>query len=335
MTQWCIQCTTKSGSTLPDSKKSLRRQSPLFDPARPLTGRLPPLVMLRAFEATGRTGSMRKASFDIGVSHTVVSRHVQNLESWIGCKLLLASPRGIVLTTEGEALYKSTTEAFQTIANVSAQLRQEASVDDLQIWCVPGLATRWLIPRLEDMKAAISSGEVLLRAMDRNSGAVAGEVDLMIGFCPADQLPEHAVPLLEPRMFPVASPAWLARHGAPASIEDLIHLPLIHEQSYAQWTNWFKQAGLQLTLGLGGPRLWDASLGFDAALSGQGVALTSSLIASDEVKKGKLIELFETDIRVGGYYLLKSDTNGSDERIERLELWIKDNFLKHEKHSRL
>src|SRR5690606_35838047 len=94
-----------------------RRSTPartgrLFNPERPLAGRLPPLTMLRAFEAAARTGSMRKASSDIGISHTVVSRHISGLESWIGWKLVHAGPRGIVLTPEGEALFAATSSAF-------------------------------------------------------------------------------------------------------------------------------------------------------------------------------------------------------------------------------
>jgi DNA-binding transcriptional LysR family regulator len=58
--------------------------------------------MLRAFEAAGRTGSMRAAAEDIGVSHTVVSRHVRNLVHWFSQKLVRTGPRGDELTPEGE-----------------------------------------------------------------------------------------------------------------------------------------------------------------------------------------------------------------------------------------
>lgn len=59
----------------------------------------------------------------MGISHTVVNRHVRNLEAWICWKLLAAGPRGVVLTPEGQSLYSTTAVAFQSIANISAQLR--------------------------------------------------------------------------------------------------------------------------------------------------------------------------------------------------------------------
>ena len=79
------------------------------------SAKLPPLVMLRAFEAAGRTGSMRRAAEDIGVSHTVISRHVKNLEYWIGRKLVRSGPRGVELTTEGEVLLAATSRAIGII----------------------------------------------------------------------------------------------------------------------------------------------------------------------------------------------------------------------------
>lgn len=305
----------------------------LFDNERPLAGRLPPLTMLRAFEATGRTGSMRKAAHDIGISHTVVSRHIQNLEAWIGWKLLNAGPRGVTLTPEGQSLYAATASAFQSIANASAQLRSTAGADELHIWCAPGLATRWLIPQLDDIRAAISSGEVLLRAVDHFPDFARGEADLMIGFGDFDNLPDRAIPLAQPRMFPVASPEWLAKYGTPATLQDLTKLPLIHEDSYTQWSQWLHAAGIETDGALTGPRLWDANLGFDAALAGQGVALTSNLMVAREVKDGRLVELFDTNIRVGGYFLQTAGTNWQDARIVRFRHWLEQTILDFENQS--
>lgn len=280
---------------------------------------------------------MRKAASDIGISHTVISRHIQNLEAWIGWKLLAAGPRGVTLTPEGHSLYATTAAAFQSIANVSAQLRSKAGSDELHIWCAPGLATRWLIPRLAEIREAISSGEVLLRAVDRMPEFTRGEADLMIGFGDFDNLPVRSIPLAQPRMFPVASPAWLAKNGMPASLQDLTRMPLIHEESYAQWSRWFQLAGVNINGVLTGPRLWDASLGFDAALAGQGVALTSNLMVAREIEEGRLVELFETDIRVGGYFLLTPGSNWQDERIVRFKNWIEQaipNFERQDGNTR-
>lgn len=62
---------------------------------------MPPLTALRAFEAVGRTGSVRSAGEELSVNHSVVSRHIRNLEQWLGVKLVETRGRGIALTRLG------------------------------------------------------------------------------------------------------------------------------------------------------------------------------------------------------------------------------------------
>ncbi len=206
---------------------------------------------------------------------------------------------------------------------MAGQLRSSAGVDELHIWSVPGLATRWLTPRLRDIQETISSSEVLLRSSAQMPDFSLGEADVMIGFANHGQLPDQALPLIQPRMFPVASPLWLQQNGSPKAIADLTRLPLIHEESYSQWAHWLHLAGIDVQMPLRGPRLWDANLGLDAAIAGQGVALTSTVLAGNELSSGRLIELFDTNIRLGGYFLLSSRPGSENPRIEKFQDWLK------------
>lgn len=98
----------------------------------------------------------------------------------------------------------------------------------------------------------------------------------------------------------------VATHGTPAALVDLPNWPLIHEESHRQWTDWFEAAGVGASQRLHGPRLWDASLGLDAARASQGIALGSRILAEDDLASGRLAELFATDIRLGGYYVVSA-----------------------------
>jgi DNA-binding transcriptional LysR family regulator len=285
--------------------------------------RLPPLTMVRAFEAVGRTGSMRRAAEDIHVSHTVVSRHVRNLEAWIGVKLLDAGPRGVALTPEGMRFFKSVSEGLNLIASAALELRPMPRRRSLRLWCMPGLATRWLAPQLSAIDAMLPGVEIVLRAIDRLPDFRHHEADLMIAFGNEKELPQGAVLLAHPRMFPVASPEWLARKPAPASVAGLARSPLIHEENHVQWKAWLAAAGISLDEVLLGPRLWDANLGLDAAIAGQGVALASQLTAGAEIASGRLVELFDTDIKLGGYFLLISPDCVDDPLVRRFETWLR------------
>ena len=290
---------------------------------------MPPLVMIRAFEAAGWMGSMRKAAEDLGVSHSVVSRHVKNLEFWMAVKLVASNPRGLRLTREGEIFHATISTAFELIAATTAELRPPAHRRTLRLWCMPGLATRWLGPRLPQMQDLLSETELVLRAIDRLPDFSVGEADVMVGFGDPSDLPVGATLLVRPRMFPLASRQWLDAAGPFDDVAALVGAPLIHEENRQQWADWFRAAGVAHEA-LHGPRLWDASLGFEAALAGQGVALATRLTAGEELARGRLVELFDTDIRLGAYYFIAAPARRKDRSIRKLHDWLAGELTRSE-----
>ena len=294
-------------------------------PASPNRGRMPPLIMVRAFEAAARTGTMRKAADDIGISHTVISRHVRLLEEWMRVKLLIAGPRGIILTTEGKVFYKAVARAFGAIVAVTAELRPLRQCGTIRIWCMPGLALRWLTPRLPRVEEILQGADILIRATDRTPDFSAGEADVVIGYCVAD-VPDGAMRLVRPRFFPVASPQWIrqwvSKNGQPKAPRDLVRADLIHEDTRQHWIDWFEAAGVVLQRPLSGPRLSDAILGYDAAISGLGVALGTRLTASGELAQGQLVELLRTNLRLGSYFLMLAPALREDPAFIRFAEWL-------------
>jgi DNA-binding transcriptional LysR family regulator len=278
--------------------------------------------MVRAFEATGRLGTMRKAADDINVSHTVISRHVRNLEAWIGRKLVTTGPRGAALTKEGELFFSSVAKAFHLISGAALELKSLNHRGTLRIWCTPGLATRWLIPRWSSLEAALPGTDIVLRAIDQLSNFVNAEADLVIAFGDLDNLPDGAVPLIHPRVYPIVSKDWLAKNRAPSTLAQLADYPLIHEESRHRWTAWFEAAGVKLKRPLTGPRLWDANLRFDAVLAGRGIALDTDITTAEEISSGRVVELFDTEIRLGGYYLLPQRGRWSGPLIAHFRDWL-------------
>ncbi len=285
-------------------------------------GRMPPLSMVRAFEAVGRLASMRKAAFDLGVCHTVVSRHVRNLEAWFGTRLVETSPRGILLTEEGRIFFRSVSSAFDVIAAATSELRPASARGLLRVWCVPGLAARWLAPRLADLQAALPGVEIVLRATKERPDFVHYEADAEIHFGEMPETTARAVLLEQSRLFPVASPAWVASQTPVESLADLEKLRLIHEESRDQWRRWFELAGHHPTGDLAGPRLWYASSALDAAVAGQGVALATRLQAADDIVAGRLVELLATDVSLGDYWFVAPEARWNDPVLARFRTWL-------------
>jgi DNA-binding transcriptional LysR family regulator len=280
---------------------------------------------LRAFDAIGRAKSIRAAGDELAVSHTVVSRHLRNLEDWLGVKLVEARGRGLVLTVDGARYHAQIGRAFEAIARATADLRPAAR-RTLAIWCYPGLANRRLLARLPCLEARLPDWEIILHPTlvrcDHSRGEADAEVVYLDEVESTDRL--RAELLAQPRVFPVASPTFMARYAGIETTTDLIRLPLIHEDSTDQWGHWLALAGIDAPPALSGPRLWHAHLAIEAARLGQGVALANEMLVEEDLKTGALIEVLPSDIRLGGYYLVAPSARWEEPTMVALREWLRE-----------
>src|ERR1700741_916047 len=84
--------------------------------------RLPPLNALRAFEASARHLSFKRAADELSVTAGAVSQQVKSLEARIGVKLFRRLSRGLVLTAAGESYLPSISGAFHAISAATEKL---------------------------------------------------------------------------------------------------------------------------------------------------------------------------------------------------------------------
>lgn len=286
--------------------------------------RLPPLIALRAFEAVGRLGSVRAAGGDLGVSHTVVSRHVQNLQKDLNVKLLREEGRGLALTETGLAFHAQIAQAFELMSRATEGIRR-SSRSIVRIWCTPGVAHRRLLSRLPELTGSPRNWEVNIQPTLAHPDLARAEADAEIVFTDVEEAKDElkAEVLVRPRVFPVASPACLARYPALKTLTDLSMIPLIHEESNEQWEHWFVAAGHANHPPLRGQRLWHAHLAIEASRLGQGIALANDVLVEDDLRSGALVEVFDTRVYMGAYQLIALRERWSDPMIVALRLWSK------------
>ncbi|MFB2606751.1 LysR substrate-binding domain-containing protein, partial [Rhizobium phaseoli] len=84
--------------------------------------------------------------------------------------------------------------------------------------------------------------------------------------------------------------------------------------------------GFEHEVTLNGPRLWSANLTVDAAVAGQGIALATRLIAADDLRAGRLVELLETDVRLGGYYFVGPRERWNEVTSARFRAWLQQSI---------
>jgi len=293
---------------------------------------LPPLAALRAFEAVGRLGGIRRAAKELGIGHAVVSRHIQSLESWVGTPLVIRNGAANQLTAEGEIYHQEIYGALTKIASATGTLMRASNELSLSLWCIPGFAFLWLSDRLGDFITSHPEIDVDFRPSDQAPDFRGKEVHGDIRYVRDWEVSDlsrlvHRFEFARPSIFPVASPACAAQLPPIQSVEDLLRLPLLHEENDLEWIYWLQAQGLQVEERIPGSRLWHAHLTLNAARQGYGVALANSMLLGDDLEAGRLVPLQPLGgtfrpVTFGAYNFLAREDRWSAPVIVRFRQWL-------------
>ncbi|QPC43728.1 LysR family transcriptional regulator [Kaustia mangrovi] len=203
---------------------------------------------LRIFHAVADAGSFTHAGHELGLSQSAVSRQISALEHELRVPLFHRHARGLILTEQGELLYRTAHDVFTRLA--SAQTRLMDSKDkpsgNLRLTTTVGLGTIWVTPRLNEFIELYPEINVELLLDDRELDLGMREADIAI------RLRRPVQPdLIQRRLFTVhhhiyASPDYIRRHGMPRTLEDLdnhVVLAFGTAPSYLADVNWLEMAG--------------------------------------------------------------------------------------------
>jgi LysR family glycine cleavage system transcriptional activator len=114
--------------------------------------RLPPLPALRAFEASARHLSFKRAAAELFVTPAAVSQQIKVLEAYLGVSLFRRAPGELGLTEAGRAMLPRVREGLDALA-AAVTLVQAPPENGLTVHAPPSFAQRWLVPRLSRFAA--------------------------------------------------------------------------------------------------------------------------------------------------------------------------------------
>jgi LysR family glycine cleavage system transcriptional activator len=299
---------------------------------------VPPFAALRAFEAVGRLGGIRRAAQALSIDHAVVSRHLGGLEAWLGVALIDRTRGGGSLTELGQTYHARISRAINDIAESTAELMRRGDDGVLRLCCVPGLASEWLTSRLAHFQRDHPHLEIELHPMERRPRFERRETDLDIRYVVDPSPPEEdglvSIVIGRPPVLPVASPELLSRLGPFGSVADLLSAPLLHEEDCSEWSIWLRRQGVDAPNQLPGPRLWHGHLTLEAARRGLGIALTNTFLLSDHVERGRLVLVRPPDLQpvvLGDYVLTGRADRWKAPAVVSFRRWI-ENMASEQDH---
>lgn len=297
----------------------------------------PPFAALRAFEAVGRLGGIRRAAAALRLDHTVVSRHVRLLETWLGTQLFHRTQGQLSFTEAGESYHQAVSRALVDLASATKQLMHRDDHHPLRLWSVPGFTAQWLAEQLADFERLSPDFAVELRPTDEAADLVMQEADIDIRFYGDDWPPPPGgrglrfVELARPMIMMVASPALASRLASLRSVSEVVDAPLLHEEHHDQWRAWFMHNGVDPGERLRGPLLWHAHLAIAAARQGRGIALASTYLVGNDLANGSLVELTvpaSRQVELGAYCFVAREDRWTAPPIVKLR-----RFLQSRVHS--
>ncbi|KVG31296.1 transcriptional regulator GcvA [Burkholderia diffusa] len=286
------------------------------------TRRFPPLNALRAFEAAARHLNFRLAADELGVTQGAVAQQVRHLEDVVEIQLFRRLPRGLALTREGLEYFSSVQRALQIIADATDALGQRPMV--LTVSTTPSFASKWLIPRLSDFGRLHPDIEVRVIADERLASFRADGVDIAIRLgkppFPAGLVAQLLFPL---DIFAVASPTLLDSAPPIRTPVDLSKHALLHD-AHDLWPEFIeKLGGKGQTDPTKGPRFSQSLLAIDAAIAGQGIALTSEPLVERDIAEGRLRRVFDFSFPMSlGFYVVFPQASAHSESLEAMRRWL-------------
>jgi len=268
--------------------------------ARPL----PPLNALRAFESAGRHLSFTKAAAELNVTPAAIGHQVKAPEELLEVPLFRRLTRALRLTDAGQAALPTLRQGFDKLAQGVEQMRAQRESRTLTISVSPSFGAMWLVPRLERFRSRHPDIEIRIDGTDRLVDLARDNVDVALRYGPGGYNGVRVDYLFSQVNTPVCSPALLSGEHPLGQPDDLRHHTLLHERAYTEWAQWLAVAGARQVEARRGPIVDNFSVVLQAAIDGQGVALTSEAIVRAELDDGRLVKPFDVDLDTDNAYYL-------------------------------
>jgi LysR family glycine cleavage system transcriptional activator len=254
---------------------------------------LPSLNAVRAFEAAARHESFSRAADELFVTHGAVSHQIRALEAELGITLFARDGKRVRLTDTGRRYATRVRTALMALADATREVRAGDRERRLVVSMLSSFAARWVTPRIGSFIEAHPQWDLELLSTNALTD-----------------------------FFPACAPNF---NGGklPQTPADLAKVPLLRSDDEL-WRPWFDAAGLSdWQEPKRGVLYQDSSNLLQAAIDGQGIALTRRSLAMHEIAAGRLVRLFDVDgPSPWQYYFICPPQMLETARVRAFRAWV-------------
>lgn len=283
-----------------------------------------PLNALRAFEQVAAHLSFTDAAESLGVTTAAISSHIKALEEFLETPLFVRHSRSVRLTPQGARLLPGVQRGMSELSRAVDQLRQDRTSGLLNITLLGSFLQKWLLPRLGAFYQKHPEVDLRFNASPEVMDFMNTDFHAAVRYGRGAWPQVRAEKMLDDWVFPVASPALVAKLGSIETIGDFNNYPLLHSAS-EPWVDWMRRVGGDTTRLERGPVLDDSASLLTAAEQGHGLALARWSLVAGDLAAGRLVRPSNQSVRQQhAYYFVAPAHHFELPKVLRFRDWLRE-----------
>jgi DNA-binding transcriptional LysR family regulator len=261
------------------------------------------LEAMRIFVRVAELSSFSAAAEQLGLPKASVSTAVQQWENRLGTRLLHRTTRRVQITQDGQIFYERSRDLLADMDELQSLFQADPTDlrGRLRVDMPQAVARDVVLPRLPEFLRAHPALEIELSSSDRRVDLVREGFDCVLRVGAVVEPSLIARPLGQYRMVNCASPAYLAAHGVPQTLEDLATHRLIHYQpslgGQVEGFEYVDADGSVHERMMSAAVTVNATFAYESAcLAGLGIIQVPHAGVREHLAAGRLIEILPTHI---------------------------------------
>jgi DNA-binding transcriptional LysR family regulator len=252
-------------------------------------------LCIQAFVRVAESQSFANAARQLGVTPSVITNRIKQLETFIETPLFHRSTRTVTLSEAGTKFFEECADLITQIDSVTDRMRlaQATPSGMLRVQVLPGFAIGHLGRAIKDFSAAYPDINIDITVSDKAANPVDEGYDVAFQI-----FRSGSETLIERPLFPVrrlfcASPQYLKKAGAPQRPADLLRHSLGIYSGYPTRNRWlFRRGDEEITIELPAKiRSNSVHLLHDFARTGGGITCLPTLVCGQDLMLRNLVPL--------------------------------------------